>query len=125
MSKPKKPFSTPRRSDSKTYQITLNTSCGLPAGVCREWQRQSFQKLPGELAQFRQPKTKAAAQAGAVALNEYLKKSTEQPNTARRERFRGGLAGRNRGLFVYGQKICQRQRGDGVGKLYGISADRA
>lgn len=82
MSKPKKPFSTPRRSDSKTYQVTLNTSCGLPVRVCREWQRQSFQKLPGELAQFRQPKTKAAAQAGAVALNEYLKKSTEQPNTA-------------------------------------------
>jgi hypothetical protein len=69
-----KPFSTPRRNDSKTFQITLNRTCGLPGYVCAEWRRRSFQDLPEELSQYRTPRTKSAAEAGAVALIAWLKK---------------------------------------------------
>jgi integrase len=46
---------------------------GLPPEICREWKRKGFSRLPLELAIFREPKTKAAAAAGALALIEYLK----------------------------------------------------
>jgi integrase len=49
----------------------------LPERICRQWKRRSFQDLPPELAQFRYPKTKSAAEAGAFALIEFLKKSPE------------------------------------------------
>jgi hypothetical protein len=50
----------------------------LPERICRQWKRRSFQDLPPELAQFRYPKTKSAAEAGAsFALIEYLKKTGE------------------------------------------------
>lgn len=77
MSRPFKPFTTPKRSDCKTFQISLNPRCGLPERVCREWKRRSFQDLPQELAQYRYPKTKSAAEAGVFALIEFLKKATE------------------------------------------------
>lgn len=77
MSRPPKPFVTPRRSDCKTFQITLNPSCGLPSAVCNQWKRRSFQDFPPDLAQYRYPKTKSAADAGAFALIEYLKKAED------------------------------------------------
>ena len=80
-----KPFSTPRRNDSKTFQITLNHTCGLPERVCTEWRRRSFLDLPEELFQYRNPKTKSAAEAGAVALIAYLKKRQTE-GSARRTR---------------------------------------
>jgi len=73
-----KPFSTLRRSDSKTFQITLNHTCGLPERICAEWKRRSFADFPGELSQYRYPKTKTAADAGAVALIAFLKKKKEE-----------------------------------------------
>ena len=86
MARPQKPFTTPRRNDSKTFQLTLNPSCGLPARVCHEWRRKSFQDFPDELFQHRNPKTKAAAEAGAFALIGYLKRKQEE-GTARRVIF--------------------------------------
>jgi integrase len=85
MSRPSKPFTTPHRGDSKTFQITINCSSGLPWKVCREWRRRSFQDFPDALIQFRNPKTKAAAEAGAFALIEFLKKKQEE-GTAQRVR---------------------------------------
>ena len=83
MPRPPKPFTTPKRADSKTFQITLNPSCGLPPRVCLEWKRRSFQEFPGELARHRSPKTKAAASAGALALVEFLKKKREEGSARR------------------------------------------
>ena len=84
MSRPFTPFLTPRRLDTKTFQITLNPTCGLPSRVCQEWRRKSFQDFPDALAQYRFPKTKGAAEAGAYALIQYLKKKQEEEGTARR-----------------------------------------
>jgi hypothetical protein len=81
-----RPFSTPRRNDSKTFQVTLNHTCGLPERVCAEWRRRSFLDLPDELAQYRNPKTKSAAEAGAVALVAYLKRKLEEGAAAHRVR---------------------------------------
>ena len=69
----RKPFTTPRRNDSKTFQVTLNFTCGLPRRVCDEWQRRSFHELPDTLANHRNPKDKGAAEAAAYALIDYLK----------------------------------------------------
>jgi integrase len=77
MPRPQKPFNTPKRRDSKTFQITINPASGLPRQICREWQRKSFQDFPDALAIYRNPKTKAAAEKGAFALIEYLKKNAE------------------------------------------------
>ena len=51
-----KPFTTPRRTDSKTFQITLNPACGLHQRVCAEWYRRSFHDFPDDLANHRNPK---------------------------------------------------------------------
>jgi len=83
MAKSAKPFITPRRNDSKTFQLTLNPSCGLPQRVCDEWRRRSFHDLPDDLSQFRFPKSKSAAEAGALALINYLKKKQEDEGSAR------------------------------------------
>jgi integrase len=83
MAKSAKPFTTPRRNDSKTFQLTLNPSCGLPRRVCEEWHRRSFLYFPDDLAQYRTPKTKAAAEAGALALISYLKKKAEEGSARR------------------------------------------
>jgi integrase len=73
MPRPKKPFVVQKRKGSKTFLLTLNTTSGLPDRVCREWNRRSFQKLPAELVIHYNPKTKAAAEAGALALIAFLK----------------------------------------------------
>ena len=80
MPKIPEPFITPRRNDSKTFQITLNRTCGLPDRICKEWQRRSFQDLPDELAEYRNPKTKAGAKAAAYALITFLKKKQDEGN---------------------------------------------
>ncbi|MDR1176937.1 MAG: site-specific integrase [Treponema sp.] len=85
-----KPFITPRRNDAKTYQISLNPSCGLPERICQQWKRRSFQDFPPELAQFRNPKNKAAAQASAFALIEFLKKA-QKPDRVPTERITVGV----------------------------------
>jgi len=78
-----KPFTTPRRTDSKTFQVTLNPACGLPQRVCNEWRRRSFYDLPDDLASYRNPKTKAAAEAGAFALINHLKRKQEEGHALR------------------------------------------
>ncbi|MDR1324902.1 MAG: tyrosine-type recombinase/integrase [Treponema sp.] len=79
MSKSPQPFLVTRRKDAKTFPLTLNVSCGLPSRVCREWIRRSFQNLPDVLAAHRQPKSKAAATIGALALIAYLKNNQTVP----------------------------------------------
>jgi integrase len=103
-----KPFSTPRRSDSKTFQITLKHTCGLPERVCAEWQRRSFLDLPEELSQYCNPKTKSAAEAGAVALIAYLKKEQSR-GAARRAGAEGITVGEFAGdMFIEGAPHLER-----------------
>jgi integrase len=83
MSRSQKPFTTPHRRDSKTFQLTINPASGLPDKICWNWQRKSFQDLPGELSKYRNPRTKAAAEAGALALIQYLTKALEENNARR------------------------------------------
>jgi integrase/recombinase XerD len=86
MAKLPKPFVVTKRTDSKTFRLTINFTSGLPERVCAGWRRASFQDLPGELAHYRAPKTKSAAEAGAVALIAYLKQKLEE-GTAHRVRI--------------------------------------
>jgi hypothetical protein len=60
------PFYVYKRRDTKKYHITLYPASGLPPEICENWQRKGFSRLPLELAVFREPKTKAAAEAGAI-----------------------------------------------------------
>jgi integrase/recombinase XerD len=83
MPRPPKPIVIAKRNDSKTFQFTLNFTCGLHERVCAEWRRRSFQDLPAELVQFRNPKTKADAAAGAFAFVSYLKKKQEEGSARR------------------------------------------
>jgi integrase len=84
-----KPFVITKRTDSKTFQLTLNYTSGLPERVCAEWRRRSFHDLPDELAHYRDPKTKsgkldsALAEAGATALIALLKKKQEEGSALR------------------------------------------
>ena len=78
MPRHQKPFVVSKRKDSKTYFITLNPTSGLSSAVCREWRRKSFLNLPFELLIHANPKTRTAAEAGAFALVEYLKKKQEE-----------------------------------------------
>ena len=78
-----KPFSVLRRKDSKTYQVILNHTCGLPERVCAEWNRVSFTHLPEELSLYRYPKTKAAAEAAALALINCLKNKAKEGGAMR------------------------------------------
>jgi site-specific recombinase XerD len=84
MARNKKWFTVFRRSDSKSYRLTLNPTCGLSDRVCAECYRVSFQNFPAELAHLRNPKNKAAAEVAAQALIQYLKKKQEEEGSARR-----------------------------------------
>ena len=82
-------FSVQRRSKTnKTFILTLNTACGLPQEICRNWQRRSFAFLPHELSVFRNPSSKTAAEEGAKALIELLKREMLQGTV---QRFDGPL----------------------------------
>jgi integrase len=66
-----------KRKDAKTYALTLNSVCGLPQRICAEWQRKSYQHFPDCLAQYREPKSKAAAETAALTLIQYLMTQVE------------------------------------------------
>jgi hypothetical protein len=83
MPRPKKPFVIQKRKGSKTFLLTLNTTSGLPSRTCREWNRRSFQDFPAELAIHYNPKTKAAAEAGALALIAFLKNTDARTATVK------------------------------------------
>jgi integrase/recombinase XerD len=83
MPRPQKPFFTRRRNDSKTFLFSINPASGLPRKVCLDWQRRSFQDFPDTLAQYYNPKTKAAADAGVIALIQYLNRELEKNNVRR------------------------------------------
>ncbi|MDR2417867.1 MAG: site-specific integrase [Treponema sp.] len=68
------PYHIYRRPDTKRYQLTIYPVSGLPVEVCAKWESKSFANLPPELAQYREPRTKAAAQAGAMLLIDYLRR---------------------------------------------------
>lgn len=68
------PYHIYRRPDTKRYQLTIYPVSGLPMEVCTKWVSKSFANLPPELAQYREPRTKAAAQTGATLLIDYLKR---------------------------------------------------
>jgi len=72
MARQPKPFTVRKRNDSKTFQVTLNAPCGLPNRVCLEWSRRSFRDFPDDLAKYRNPKTKASAEAAVLLLIKYL-----------------------------------------------------
>ncbi|MDR1899798.1 MAG: hypothetical protein LBQ55_07320 [Treponema sp.] len=91
-----KPFITPRRNDAKTFQISLNAISGLPERICQQWKHRSFQDFPPELAQFRNPRTKAAAEAGGYALIQFLK-NHEAPAHVSSDKF---LVGEYLGQFT-------------------------
>jgi hypothetical protein len=61
----------------KSFQFTLNSTCGLRRCVCSEWQCRSFKTLPGELFLYRNPKTKPEAKANAQILIAFLRKRLE------------------------------------------------
>jgi len=73
MPRPKKPFVVQKRKGSKSFLLTLNITSGLPARICREWERKSFQNFPPELAIHSCPKNKPAAETAALTLIAFLK----------------------------------------------------
>ncbi|MDR0585058.1 MAG: hypothetical protein LBG57_12045 [Treponema sp.] len=83
MPRPQKPFFTRRRNDSKTFLFSINPASGLPWKACLDWQRRSFQDFPDALAQYRNPKNKSAADAGVIALIQYLNQELEADNARR------------------------------------------
>ncbi|MDR0451733.1 MAG: tyrosine-type recombinase/integrase, partial [Treponema sp.] len=76
-----------------------NPASGLPRKVCLDWQRRSFQDFPDALAQYRNPKNKSAADAGVIALIQYLNRETEA-NGARRVLPEGVTVGDWAGKFT-------------------------
>jgi len=80
MPRSQKPFVVYKRKDRKaSFCLTLNPVSGLPRQVCRQWKRKGFQNFPPELLPFSTPKTKAAAESGALALIAYLKNGESKP----------------------------------------------
>jgi len=73
-------FKVYRRKDTKNYIVSLSPVSGLPEHICREWDRKGFNRLPAELANLRNPKSKSAAESAADALIIFLKKSIESEN---------------------------------------------
>jgi integrase len=74
MSRVSGPYHIYRRPDTKRYQLTIYPVSGLPSSVCAAWVSKSFANLPPELAQYREPHTRAAAEAGATLLIDYIKR---------------------------------------------------
>jgi len=67
-------FSIYKRKDTGKYTMSLSTASGLPARVCKEWDRVGFNRLPPELAHLRNPKSENAAKNTVDLLIVYLKK---------------------------------------------------
>jgi integrase/recombinase XerD len=68
----------------KSFQFTLNYTCGLPQRVCEEWKRKGFSSLPDELSNYRNPQTKPEAKANVRTLIAFLKNKLEDGVSARR-----------------------------------------
>jgi len=68
----------------KSFQFTLNSTCGLPQRVCADWRRRSFKTLPEELSNYRNPKSKPEAKSFAQVLIGFLKKKLETEGSAKR-----------------------------------------
>ena len=83
MAKSPSPYTLFRRTDSKTFRFSLNPCCGLPDSVCKQWYRRSFQSLPDELTNYRNPKTKPAAKTSISVLIAYLIKKMERDGEQR------------------------------------------
>ena len=78
MAKPLGDFSIKRRSKTnRAFVVSINSQSGLPLSVCQEWRRRSFSSLPPELHEFRNPKSKVAAENGAKALIALLREDLE------------------------------------------------
>jgi len=72
-------FSVQRRSKkNKSFIFTINKESGLSPEIFNNWQRKSFALLPPELSAFRKPTSKIAAENGAKALVELLKKESQK-----------------------------------------------
>jgi integrase/recombinase XerD len=82
MSRTAEPYIIHKRGN--TFQITLNSTCGLPQRVCAEWQRRSIKALPDELFNYRTPKTTPDCKASVQALIAFLKKRLDTEGSARR-----------------------------------------
>ena len=119
MAKYPKPFTIIRRTDSKSYRLTLNPSCGLPERVCGEWSRRSFQHLPTELADYRYPRNKDSAEAGAYALIAYLKRKQEE-GCARKVKFEDITVGAWVGKFTRIETSPQAGRNASRNRPYSI-----
>jgi hypothetical protein len=77
-------FAIQRRSkENKSFILTINLESGLPPEMCQKWQRRSFAYLPAELVAFRYPTSKIAAENGAKALIELLKKEVSMGKVSR------------------------------------------
>lgn len=77
------PYVITWRNDTKTFQFTLNYAYGLNERICAQWRRRSFQSLPDELANFKNPRTKPEAKAGVDALIAYLRNKQEEGSARR------------------------------------------
>jgi hypothetical protein len=69
MSRISGPYHIYKRPSTKRYQLTIYPVSGLPASVCAAWVSKSFANLPPELAQYRELRTKAAAEGGSGAAH--------------------------------------------------------
>jgi len=85
MAKPLGAFSVKRRSKTnRAFVVSVNSASGLPLEVCAKWQRRSFSCLPPGLSEFRNPKSRAAAEMGAMALIDLLRDDLSLANSGRR-----------------------------------------
>jgi hypothetical protein len=66
-----------------SFQLTLNSTCGLPRRICAEWQWRGFRTLPDELSNYRNPKTKPEAKANIQVLIVFLKKKQAEGSARR------------------------------------------
>jgi hypothetical protein len=55
-----------KRPKTKKFQVTLSICLRLSIGVCKNWQRKSFSRLPLELAVFWETKTYTAETLGVI-----------------------------------------------------------
>lgn len=72
------PYTLIRRTDARSFRLTLNPTCGLPDSVCKQWYRRSFGNFPAELANYRTPKTRADAKAATQAPIAHLKNKRDE-----------------------------------------------
>jgi len=72
-------FTVQRRSKkNKSFILTINKESGLSSEICSKWKRKSFANLPPEISAFRHPTSKVAAENGARAFIELLRKESQK-----------------------------------------------